>query len=376
LRTAFNGSWEDGAPHERRVLQQGRITMAITRRTTLTTGAALAVNFAAPAQLRAQNRTPEVKALSLGFGIDPPFAPHIVALRKGWFADAGFSDVKTQSFTSGNLAGEALMAGQIQLWTPGNLPPIAMAANGVPVVVLGTNCRNWDLEKLVVRNDAGVTTPVDLYNVKIALIQGSTSSAFIHQLAKHYKLDEKKLQLVNLPPPEQLAAIASKDAQAILCWEPWPYRALAAVPSTVVHSGLTSGFAANKGERVKVSDNRSLWVASQEFVKRHPNATRAILEVMLKAQSYVADPRNRDEVIKTFSEFQKQETAMNVAIWDNYAFDAAFDQAYVDDMTRTAEYLLAAGRIRRNIEPLSYAHTGLMKEINPALVKIEGGWKT
>lgn len=349
--------------------------MDATRRTVLTGATALAAGLAAPGILRAQGKAAEIKTLALGFGIDPPFAPHIVAMRKGWFAEAGFSDVKTQSFTSGNLAGEALMAGQIQLWTPGNLPPIAMAANGVPVVVLGTNCRNWNLEKLVVRNDASVSKPEDLYTIKIGLIQGSTSSAFVHQLAKHYKLDEKRLQLVNLAPPEQLAAFTSKDVQGLLCWEPWPYRVLAAVPSTVVHTGLTSGFAANKGERVKVSDNRSLWVTSQDFARRNPNATRAILEVMVKAQRYVADPKNKDEVIKTFSDFQKQELGMNTAIWDDYVFDATFDQPYVDDMARTTEYLVTAGRIRRSVEPMSFSHTALLKEIDPKLVKVDGGWK-
>ena len=66
---------------------------------------------------------------------------------------------------------------------------------------------------------------------------------------------------------------------------------------------------------------------------------------------------------------------MNTAIWDNYVFEAAFDQGYVDDMTRTTEYLLAAGRIRQNVEPMSYAHTALLKSIDPSLVKVEGGWK-
>ena len=44
---------------------------------------------------------PEVSALSLGFGLDPPFAPHIVAIEKGWFQEAGFDSVDTQTFTAG-----------------------------------------------------------------------------------------------------------------------------------------------------------------------------------------------------------------------------------------------------------------------------------
>src|SRR5581483_9010249 len=101
---------------------------------------------------------PETKRLVLGFGIDPPFAPHIVALTKGWFREAGFTEVSTKTFTAGALAGEALVAGEIQLWTPGNLPPVSMYHNGIPVVVLGTNCVNWGLDKLVARKDAGVNT--------------------------------------------------------------------------------------------------------------------------------------------------------------------------------------------------------------------------
>lgn len=341
----------------------------LTRRVLLGgTAAALAL----PAIVRAQGSKPEISSLVLGFGIDPPFAPHIVAMQKGWLKDAGFTDVKTQTFASGNLAGEALVGGQIHLWTPGNLPPIAMAANGIPITVLATNCVNWNLEKLVVRDDANVMKPEDLYNIRIGLIQGSTSSAFVYYMAERYKLDQSKLQLVNLPPPEQLAAFTSGDIKGLVCWEPWPYRALAAAKSRVVQSGLYSYFGGPKGEPAKVSNNRSLNVVSKDFLARNPNAARALLGVLVRAQKFVADPANKQESIRLFSEFQKQDPAMNTAIWDNYVFDPTFNEAYIDDMRKTTDYLLKAGRIRQNIDPLAYSNTALLKEIDPALVKIEG----
>ena len=40
---------------------------------------------------------PEVKKLVLGFGIDPPFAIYITAIEKGWFREAGFTDVTVKS---------------------------------------------------------------------------------------------------------------------------------------------------------------------------------------------------------------------------------------------------------------------------------------
>jgi ABC-type nitrate/sulfonate/bicarbonate transport system substrate-binding protein len=349
----------------------------ITRRNFTAGSTALVGGVAAGAPMRvfAQGAKPEINTLSMGFGIDPPFAPHIVAIKKGWFKEAGFSDVKTQTFSSGNLAGEALVSGDIQLWTPGNLPPISMAHNGIPVVVVGTSSVNWNIEKLVARKDANIKAPEDLYKVKIGLFQGSTSSAFLSALAKHYGLDERRLQVVNLPPPEQLASIGSNNVQAFLCWEPWPYRAQATGNTQVVHSGLTSHFAANNGERVKVSANRSVLVVSQEFARRSPNALRAALGALLKGERYVADPKNTDEVQRMFAEFQKQDLELVRAIWENYVFNPTFNDDYVTDMQRTADYLEASGRIKNRRDVLDYTYTVPLAELDKSLVKVEGRWK-
>src|ERR1700742_3545188 len=108
------------------------------RRQFMISATAAATAIAAPSVVRAQAKV-EISKLELGFGLDPVLAPHILAMQKGWLKEAGFSEVTVKSFTSGALAGEALLADQIHLWTPGNLPPISMVATGLPVVVLGTN---------------------------------------------------------------------------------------------------------------------------------------------------------------------------------------------------------------------------------------------
>ena len=51
----------------------------------------------------------ETNELAIGLGVDLPFLVHVVAYEKGWFADAGFTEVSFETFQSGNLAGEALL---------------------------------------------------------------------------------------------------------------------------------------------------------------------------------------------------------------------------------------------------------------------------
>lgn len=339
-----------------------------------TTAVITTLSIAGVSQVAAQ--AVETDTLNISIGPDLPFLVHIVAKEKGFFAEAGFKNVEFKTFASGNLAGEALLADQIQLWTPGNLPPVSMAHNGVPVVVLGTNAVSHGLEKIVVRADAGVDNPEDLYKTKLGLLVSSTSGALLTNLAKHYGLDATKIQTVNLAPPEAMAAMANNEIQGIIFWEPFPYRAVKEQAAKIVHTGTKSFFAKNNGEDVPVSNNRTVWVASQDWVKANPNAANALVKSLLKAQAYVADPAHKDEVLKIYSDVQKQPLEMNQALLDNYTFNPKVDQAYVDDMAAIADYLQATNRIQgEKKDILTYTYTEPMKAFDPALVQIEGQWK-
>jgi ABC-type nitrate/sulfonate/bicarbonate transport system substrate-binding protein len=344
------------------------------RRSLIRAGTALTTAAVLPLGMRRALAAPETSSLAMGFGLDPVFAPHILAMEKGWLAEAGFTEIATRSFTGGALAGEALLSGDIQLWTPGNLPPISMAHNDIPIVVLGTNCIASAADKLVARVDAEIKAPEDLYDIEIGLLAGSTASAFLHNLARHYDLDESRLTVVNMPPPEQLSSLNSGAIQAMICWEPWGHNAASSEIGELIHTGEVSHFEANRGEAVKVSTTRSLFVASQDFVRANPEATHLLMQTLIRAQRYVADPANWPEVLELVAATTQQEPALVEAIWNEYVFDPAVDQAYVDDMARMTEFLVASGRAPAALDPLSYTYTGAVASADPALVEVEGGW--
>jgi ABC-type nitrate/sulfonate/bicarbonate transport system substrate-binding protein len=323
---------------------------------------------------RAQGR-PETPRLALGFGLDPVFAPHILAMQKGWLRDAGFTEVTTRSFAGGALAGEALIANEIHLWTPGNLPPISMAHTGIPVVVLGTNCIATEAEKLVARRDANIRAPEDLYRIRIGLLAGSTASATLSNLAKRYGLDERRLQVVNMPPPEQLAALNGGQIGALLCWQPWGHNAMQNAGNELLHTGTHSHFAAHRGQAAQISATRSIFVAGQDYVRRNPNGVRALMAVLVRAQRYVADPANRAEVIAMVARETRQDAALVEAIWGEYVFNPAFDAAYVADMGSMTQYLLASGRVRQARDPQDYTFSDPVAAVDPALVTVPGRWR-
>lgn len=337
--------------------------------------AILLLLVASPTFTSAQEGELEVTALRFGFGVDPVFAPHIVAIQMGWFEEAGFESVETVTFTAGALAGEALVAGQIELWTPGNVPPISMRHNGMPIVIVGTNTLAY-IEKFVARADAVLETPEDLYNIRIGLLEGSTASAVLENIVNHYELDPLRMQVVNLPPPEQLTSLVNNDIQAFIVWNPWPYLAQQqeGLEVEILHTGTESNFAWDPDGVFQASFTRSLWVMSEAFIRENPNAANAMMQVLYRAQDYVADPANREEVVAMISEYLGQPVEQNEALWDDYQFVNIVDEAYVRDMQAYTDFLYNAGRIDDPQDPLSYTYTGFMQRYNPDNVVIEGEW--
>jgi ABC-type nitrate/sulfonate/bicarbonate transport system substrate-binding protein len=330
---------------------------------------------APPADTPAPAANLETTTLRFGFGVDPVFAPHIVAMEKGWFAEAGFTNVETVTFTAGALAGEALAAGEIELWTPGNVPPISMIHNGLPIVVIGSNTGAY-IERFVMRTDAVLEQPEDLYNIRIGLLEGSTASAVLNNIVEEYGLDITRMQVVNLPPPEQMTSLINNEIQAFIVWNPWPYLAEQSpdVDVRIMHDGTTSYFPWAENEPFQTSFTRSLWVTSERFIQNSPNAARAMTQVLLRAQDYVRDPANRAEVVELISTYLNQPVAQNQALWDDYDFDPVIDQAYVRDMQAYTDFLFEAGRIERQLDPLSYTYTGFLEEYDPSYVQVQGQW--
>lgn len=316
----------------------------------------------------------EVTDISLGFGVDAAFAPHIVAINKGWFEEAGFTSIETPSFSAGALAGEALAAGEIQLWTPGNVPPISMVHNGMPIVIVGVNTDAY-IEKLAVRADAGVQEPEDLYNIRIGLLEGSTASAVLAKIASQYGLDVNQMQVVNLPPPEQLTSMINNDTQAMLVWNPWTYLAEQeeGMEVVIMHDGTTANFPWDQSE-FQSSNTLSVWAMPADFIREAPNSAQALMDVLVRAQEYVRDPANRDEVVGMVAEWNDQPVELVEAIWDDYGWDTTINDVYIGDMNEYTTFLFDAGRIDSQMDPLDYTYTGLLSNINPDYVELEGNW--
>jgi ABC-type nitrate/sulfonate/bicarbonate transport system substrate-binding protein len=320
--------------------------------------------LAAPVFAGGAAEAPEQKNITIVFQTNPVFVPVSVALEKKWFAEAGFEKVDILNFTSGNLAGEALISGALSVWLPGNMPVISMRHNGVPIVVVG-NLNVCPAEYLMVRKDAGVTKPEDLYKIKIGLMVGSTASGVIEELARANGLDIKKIQIVNLAPPDAMTALKSKEVQAFLVWPPYPFQ---------VQDIATYMF-----ESKKYSHTRVPIVFGEGYLRKNPNTVKAIMKVLYRSQEFVENQANWKEAKELYA--KRAEQPMDLVektfldYWEPGRDQGSINEQYVKDFDAYAAFQVRNGMIKNLIPVLEYTYTGFLKEIRPQYVKVEGKWK-
>ena len=313
---------------------------------------------------------PERSEITIGIGPDWAAGGHaVLALQKGYFKEEGLTKVNLRSFQAGQLQLEAMASDSVDFANPAQGPVLTLRGNGLPIVVLASTTITDGAIGVAILKSAQVTNPKQLEGLKIGVLKGTSAEHMLLLLAKHYGLDPSKIQMVNLPPPAQLASLSTGAIDGVAVWQPWLYLAGKKVDSDIVHTGTVSGFRSNRGEKVRIDHTRNLLVASEQFVRTNPSTVAAVLRAYAKAQQFVSNPRNFDEWVAVFSSYHKQDAEVNKTIFTQFTSTLALDGAYFADMNAMAEFLTSTGRLRNKVSLSDLTYSAPLAKINASLVQ-------
>ncbi|HEY0200376.1 MAG TPA: taurine ABC transporter substrate-binding protein [Burkholderiaceae bacterium] len=121
---------------------------------------------------------------------------------------------------SGAEVARALASGAIQIGEAGSSPFAAALSQGVDIEVFWILDNINDAEALVARNGTGVNTLADLKGKKIGLPFASTTHFHALVALQDAGVDPKDVKILNLRPPEILAAWERGDIDATFVWDP------------------------------------------------------------------------------------------------------------------------------------------------------------
>ncbi len=207
--------------------------------------------------------------------------PLIVAQEKGFFSKQGVA-VSLQLFNAGNVAIEGLASGQFDIGMFGDIPGLALLARGFPGKIIAAGLGGPARESVLVRTDSSYKSMKDLKGKRIGLTKGSTNELVMGAIIQKQGLDWSDFNVINLKPEDKPQALALKQVDAVVAWEP--------VPSIVVVKGIGRRIVSGEGY---LDDNLGVMIASNDILKKDPDAVirflRGVQEGCVYAQSHPAE---------------------------------------------------------------------------------------
>lgn len=218
---------------------------------------------------------PEKTELNLGLIPIADVAPIFIAIERGFFEEEGLT-VTTEFAAGGAAAIPALQSGDIDLAFGGYPSTYKAIEAGIELVVTQEAVRGADLfAGFYALPDSGIAAPADMAGKTIAV---NTLNNIV-QLALEIQLQEAGLELsdvslVEIPFPEQVAALELGNVDVISVVEPFGTIARSSLDAVLVvdmFSGPLDGFPV------------AGWQVTKEFAEANPNTIAAFNRAFVKA---------------------------------------------------------------------------------------------
>jgi ABC-type nitrate/sulfonate/bicarbonate transport system substrate-binding protein len=281
-----------------------------------------------------------------------------IAFVKGYFTEEGL-DPTPQLHAFGKLALNAVIEGKADLSTSAGTPIVFAVMNGTKIMTLAaiqTSNRN---EAIIARQDRGIARPGDLLGKKIGVTLGTSGHFFAYSFLLFHGIDEKQVNLIGLRPDDMAEALGTGKVDAVSTGVPYLNQLRKKLGSNgVVFFGDT------------LYTEAFCVAATQEFVKRNPEAIKKVLRALIKAETFVK--RSPEESRRLMAEFIQLDKAVIDEIWDAYKFKVSLDQALLVDFEGQTRWVMKNRSAARTDMPnyLDFIYLDGLDSVKPDAVRI------
>ncbi len=287
--------------------------------------------------------------VTLNIGYQPIVEPSRVPQADGTYEKATGAKINWQKFDGGADVIAAIASGSLDIGYVGSSPLAAAASRELPIETIALVGLISEAEALAVRD---IAKPEDLAGKKIATPFVSTAHYSLLTALKHWNIDPKSLEILNLRPPEIAAAWQRGDIDGAYVWDP--------VLAELKKNGTvlaTSADVATWG-----GPTFDAWIVSKKFAEAHPDVVAAFVKVTGDATAaYRAKPESWDakspeaEKIARLTGAKQEEVP---ALLKGYTFPTLEEQAGADllgggtvkAVAETSTFLKEQGKIPATLE--------------------------
>ncbi|HSV58302.1 MAG TPA: ABC transporter substrate-binding protein [Variovorax sp.] len=206
--------------------------------------------------------------------------PVHLANEKGYFREAGL-DAKIISLTAGSAAVPQLLGGQLNFAAMDTVVTLTARSKNIPLVMTAPNTvgianPERGFGNLVAGADSPVKSLKDLAGRTVAVNQiNGTAWAIARGTLDNAGVDSSKVQFLEVPPPQLVAALQQGRADAAVLSEPGT--------SMATSQGMRQ--LSNVDATTVAGNHTFTFVSAEPWVKANPESVRRFNAVMIKANT-------------------------------------------------------------------------------------------
>lgn len=285
------------------------------------------------------------QAADVKIGYQLTYTPWKINMEKLKKEGLGGKSIEFFKFTSGTEVINAMASGSIDISLNGSSPTAAGYSRGVDMQVIYIYDNINDAEALVV-NDK-ITAPQDMVGKTIAVPFGSTTHFHMMFALEQFGLDSKKVNVIDMSPPDMVAAWTRGDIDGGFVWDP----ALGKMKGKG-HVLLSSGDLSNWGKATF-----DAMVARKGFTDKNPKFTCQWVQMVAAAdEDYRSNPTSfgpgtaKAKAIAKAVSGQEDQVGGVLALYDFPTLDGQASATWLGGgvaaaLRATSEFLKSQGKI-------------------------------
>lgn len=323
---------------------------------------------AAPAAAKpAQPAKPELAKLEIYSAKDAQMAVQtLVAMHKGYLKDEGL-EVDLKYYQSASEIPAGMAGGSIKVGLGGWVNPMQLAANDFPAKIVALLSDIAGTTQMVARPE--IKAAKDLEGKKIAMLNIPIIRRFLVDFCKVHGCDINKITIVNTMPSDSLTAFSKRDVDAVLIWQPFTSIAVKEHGGWLVHTGVKSFIPGREGD-YRVYYNYGTVFMPEDFIQKNPNTVEAYLRALAKAQEFVDQQQNRNEVAQIIAQPLGMSVDLARQVLGENLYTMKFTPEFMKIMAQEIDFYVEAKMLKKKIDAQNLVNGAILRKVRPAWVTI------
>ena len=284
--------------------------------------------------------------------------PVYIAQTQGFFSDEGL-DVTLKEYTSGKMAFQALLAGEVGISTVADIPVVFESFKRQDFCIIATFASSFPFIKIIARKDSGIKKGVDLKGRKVGANRRTSSHFFLGVFLIHNRLSIPDVEMINIRTVDLPAALRNNEVDAISVWQPYAQKTMQLLGDNAME--LPSA------ETYRTTFN---FAVMKMFAKEHPGILQKFLRAIDKAAAFIRKDREKAQEIIA-KRLNLDRNVVNAA-WDDFVFGISLDQSLLVSWDNIARWAIKNRLVNKNKIPnyLNYICLDALEAVKPKAITI------